>query len=459
MMKKSLNLLLNLAMLVTAGMMTASCSNYDDPSENQALAKTLVGEWIYEHVTDGIEDNAFDEEEMTLGRGGTVAILYHFYDDGRCWVEVNLMKDDELVDQALSRYATEASTYTIDANGRVVIAIKNIDEEDGDDTDELTFDGTRLITNYANTDMSVTLVRATDAQTQLYKTESDAWHGGSDEAVENGVIDLSKLTSNYEAKDGDILTGTLPRNIELSMKENADITLRDVVVNNRNNNHAPGLKTHWRGTNTITLEGNNTIVGSNDPGIMVCGGTRLVIKGEGSLYVRGTLGSGIGCRGWWPTGWIDIQGGNITAIGSLGCAGIGTADSEPERFREVLVEGISDCRGITISGGTIEAIGGDFAAGIGGGYGGECEAILILPSVKKITATGGFEAHPIGVGRFQEGDYYSWCRGVTIGRTVIYYDGKDLWTPGSPLPGFDYEVYTTKDDDNRDITTWVLTPQ
>ena len=366
------------------------------------------------------------------------------------------MKDGELVDQVISRHATDESTYTIDASGRVVVAVKNADP-DGDDTDELTFDGTRLTTNYAN--KSVTLVRATDAQTQLYKVESDAWHGGSDEDFEDGVVDLSQLTQNYEAKDGDILTGTLPRNIALKMGENASITLRDAVVNNRNNNHTPGIQTHWRGTNTITLEGDNKIVGSNDPGIMVCGGTRLVIKGEGSLYVLGTVGSAIGCRGWWSAGWIDIQGGNITAIGGSGCAAIGTADSEPERLRGVLVEGISDCRGITISGGTIEAIGGEFAAGIGGGYGGECEAILITSGIKKITATGGFEAHPIGVGRSQEGDYYSWCRSVTIGRTVIYADKKDLWTPGSPLPGFDYEVYTTKNDDNRDITTWVLTSQ
>ena len=90
------------------------------------------------------------------------------------------MNGDKLMNQPVGRYATEESTYTIDASGRVVIAIKDADTGI-DQTEELTFDGSRLTTLYASADAPITLVRATDAQTQFYKAESDAWHGGSDD--------------------------------------------------------------------------------------------------------------------------------------------------------------------------------------------------------------------------------------------------------------------------------------
>ena len=65
--------------------------------------------------------------------------------------------------------------------------------EDGEETDELKFDGTKLIYQYAGT--TYTLVRATDAQAQLYKEASDAWHGGADESKLN--------VDNYKPKGVD----------------------------------------------------------------------------------------------------------------------------------------------------------------------------------------------------------------------------------------------------------------
>ena len=179
-MKKIFNAFLALAMVITAGMSLTSCSVEDNPTTPQnSLAQQLVGEWIFELETDGIEDYDFGGETETLADGATIAILYQFYDDGRCWKEINLMKDGRLVDQPVSRYATEESTYTIDASGRVVIAIKDADTG-LDQSEELTFDGSRLTTQFAGADVPIALIRATDAQTLLYKAESDAWHGGSD---------------------------------------------------------------------------------------------------------------------------------------------------------------------------------------------------------------------------------------------------------------------------------------
>lgn len=164
-MKKLSNLFLTLAMVIIAGMTTASCSSNDIPSgpQNSALAKALVGEWIDEYDYDGTN---------TV----TITTLYHFYDDGSCWKELNLVGDNEVFDQIVSRYDTSESTYTVDASGRVVVTIKNA-EKDADETEVLTFDGTRLSVTYV--EKPIIMLRATDAQTQFYQTEADAWHGGN----------------------------------------------------------------------------------------------------------------------------------------------------------------------------------------------------------------------------------------------------------------------------------------
>ena len=91
---------------------------------------------------------------------------------------MNVMDEDELIDQSIARNDTDGSKYNIDASGKVLIKF-----EDGEETDELKFDGTKLIYQYAGT--TYTLVRATDAQVLLYKEASDAWHGGADESKLN----------------------------------------------------------------------------------------------------------------------------------------------------------------------------------------------------------------------------------------------------------------------------------
>ena len=195
MMKKIICVFQTLAMVITAGMSLISCSNNDDPETPQpSQAQALVGEWIFEQATDGIEYYTLDDKTESLTGGYTIAILYHFYDDGTCWKEINLMKDGKLADQPTGRYATDASTYTVDASGKVVIAIKNIDTG-VDERDELTFDGTKLTTKYANADVTITLTRATDAQMQLYKAESDAWLGSSAEKKYD--------VADYKPKDED----------------------------------------------------------------------------------------------------------------------------------------------------------------------------------------------------------------------------------------------------------------
>ncbi len=122
-------------------------------------------------------------------------------------------------------------------------------------------------------------------------------------------------------------------------------------------------------------------IGSTHGTITITGGT---ITAEGS-----TNSAGIGGRYRESSGTINISGGNITAAGgtSEGGAGIGggcTIDTDS-----------LDGGTIEISGGTIIATGGEYGAGIGGGYKVGTGTIIITGG--DITAEGGGGAG-IGVG-------------------------------------------------------------
>jgi hypothetical protein len=157
---------------------------------------------------------------------------------------------------------------------------------------------------------------------------------------------LDKLTSDYEAQ-GEILTGTLGKNVKISIADGATVTLKDVTINGVNAGY------NWAGITcngdaTIILEGTNTVRGFDFryPGIYVPAGHTLTIKGSGSLTASSN-GSGAGIGG----------GYNIS------------------------------CGNIVIEGGTINAIGGSCLAGIGGGYQSSCGNINIKGA--NVTATGG----------------------------------------------------------------------
>ena len=161
----------------------------------------------------------------------------------------------------------------------------------------------------------------------------------------NHWIDLSTLTENFVAEDGDILTGTLSGNFYISVKKNASITLKDAVIDLVTNDvSAYGL--YCIGNATITLEGTNRVIGNGygKSGIFPLGA--LTIQGSGSLVVIGGYGgAGIGSantRGV-SCGDIIIKSGTITATGGEDAAGIGCGS-------------LADCRNITIEGGKVTAI-------------------------------------------------------------------------------------------------------
>ena len=232
---------------------------------------------------------------------------------------------------------------------------------------------------------------------------------------------LSKLTAAYTAQNGDKLTGTLGRNVKISIADGATVTLKDVNINGsgtwKSGNYA-GIT--CAGNATITLdEGTNTVKGFADkyPGIFVSSGKTLVINGTGELnassngsYDTGTGGAGIGGGDNMNCGNIEIQSGTVTATGNECGAGIGGGQN-------------ANCGTITISGGTVTATGGYRAAGIGGGRRGNsgtkggydsasCGNITI--SGGTITATGGEDAAGIGGGRGYNTYFKSSCGTITI---------------------------------------------
>ena len=241
------------------------------------------------------------------------------------------------------------------------------------------------------------------------------------------ATDLSKLTGDYIAQDGETLTGKLAGNYKISIADGATVTLDGVTITGENSSDYKWAGITCLGDATIILKdgSENTVKGFYEryPGIYVPGDDEnpannktLTIKGEtkgtGSLNASSNgSGAGIGGGNSINCGNIEIQGGVITATGSSYAAGIGGANS-------------SSCGTITISGGTVTATCGANAAGIGSGYCGNCVDIIITGG--SVTATGGNEGAGIGSG------YEGSCGDITIsGGTVTATGGQYAAAIGS----------------------------
>ena len=211
------------------------------------------------------------------------------------------------------------------------------------------------------------------------------------------ATDLATITADYEAKDGETLTGTLASNVKISIAAGATVTLKDVNITNL------GVGYDWAGITcesdaTLVLEGTNTVCAgrgsdgyNNYPGIYIAPDKTLTIQGDGTLTAYSNdsqpYGAGIGGGYKIACGNIVINSGTITATGGWNAAGIGGGNS-------------ASCGNITINGGTVTATGGNYGAGIGSGAAGEnqgsCGNITI--SGGTVTATGGENAAGIGGG-------------------------------------------------------------
>ncbi len=188
--------------------------------------------------------------------------------------------------------------------------------------------------------------------------------------TQGNVIDLSKLTADCTAQNGDMLTGKLGNNYQVSIAAGATVTLNGASINY---DSYPVLSGAFAGITclgnaTLIISGTDYVKGLNSgyPGIFVPSGSTLTITGSGTLF----------------------------ALGHDNGAGIGSGRSDTA---------VKDCGNIVIQGGTIWATGGSGAAGIGSGAGtsensSSCGSITIKSSVTHVYATAGTGAESIGNG-------------------------------------------------------------
>lgn len=257
---------------------------------------------------------------------------------------------------------------------------------------------------------------------------------------EEQIVDLASLTGNiYTALHGDILTGECPPNVSIMIAENATVTLSDAKISPSD---CAGIT--CQGNAAIILVGTNTVVAGKVGYAGICCGdssTTLTIRGTGSLtatgkgainpdgvvVVQAVAGAGIGgdCRSH-SCGDIRIEGGTITAIGGQGAAGIGCGYAQATPF---------SCGSIYISGGSITAQGGNNAAAIGCGYADNkhlsqatskygsstCGNITITRNVTSITASGA--PYSIGKGGKEHDNCGQQCGTITIGGVDYGNDG------------------------------------
>jgi uncharacterized repeat protein (TIGR02543 family) len=162
---------------------------------------------------------------------------------------------------------------------------------------------------------------------------------------------LNSNTGYVELGDGDVVSGTGGRNTHVTIADGATVTLYNVKITNISGSEWAGIT--CKGNANIIVKGSNAVEGANySAGIFVPSGKTLTIMGDGSL----------------------------TATGKTNSAGIGgTYD-----YKKTI--GIN-CGNIVIDGGSIIAIGGYYAAGIGGGNDGSCGDITITGGVTRVSAT------------------------------------------------------------------------
>lgn len=322
---------------------------------------------------------------------GTLATLARDLDCAKGSGDMTLSGSEFTLPNVALKNQLAICEFTIkDAGGSITSSITGLTVSDGTNTYSVSRSAAAgpiyVAMQPVATDKTISLV-ASNASNSYYKSVS-----GKELAANNmypinvtmtqrNVIDLSELTADCKAQNGDMLTGKLGNNYQVSIAAGATVTLNGVSINY---DDTPALSGDFAG---ITCLGNATIIvsgmdyvkgfNSGYPGIFVPSGSTLTITGSGTLY----------------------------ALGHNNGAGIGSGRSD--------VTAVKDAGNIVIQGGTISSVGGYGAAGIGSGAGAQdnpssCGNITIKSSVTDVDATAGSGAEPIG-----RGDH-STCGTVTI---------------------------------------------
>lgn len=210
---------------------------------------------------------------------------------------------------------------------------------------------------------------------------------------------------NVNDFNGKTLTGTTTNGIYISNGVTVDLTIENLNIT-KSEDISSCISVGYGATLNLTVKGENNLkaTGWGSAGIEVMGqtkatlritsastGTLTAVGGYGSKQFASYGGAGIGGMARITSditniyvGDIIIEGGTVNAVGGYQAAGIGGTIGESG----------SD---IKITGGTVNATGGSYGAGIGGGFSGNVDSITI--SGGTVTANAGEKAAAIGAGR------------------------------------------------------------
>ena len=242
-----------------------------------------------------------------------------------------------------------------------------------------------------------------------------------DITVKAGKTEGTNMVSQGEQKDvedtGTVITGKSDKNtvtIEAKDKDDkVEVTLKDVNIDTSKQSKA-AVSVTGKGNTNIELDGDNELKsGAGHAGLEH---NKTDTRGEltiqdkdknGSLEaVGGFKGAGIGSAGS-NDAQVKITGGNITATGEDWGAGIGSGSDG---------NGTDGTAYVEITGGEINATGGYLGAGIGGGCNGSGNVTI---SGGTITAVGGGDGDDSGGGAGIGGGYYNGATVTITGDAVI----------------------------------------
>lgn len=210
---------------------------------------------------------------------------------------------------------------------------------------------------------------------------------------------------NVNDFNGKTLTGTTTNGIYISNGVTVDLTIENLNIT-KSEDISSCISVGYGATLNLTVKGENNLkaTGWGSAGIEVMGqtkatlritsastGTLTAVGGYGSKQFASYGGAGIGGMARITSditniyvGDIIIEGGTVNAVGGYQAAGIGGTIGKSGA-------------NITITGGTVNATGGSYGAGIGGGFSGNVDSITI--SGGTVTANAGEKAAAIGAGR------------------------------------------------------------
>ncbi|MCI7727774.1 MAG: hypothetical protein MSH58_11675 [Clostridiales bacterium] len=204
--------------------------------------------------------------------------------------------------------------------------------------------------------------------------------------------------------------------VNTSSGSSVNVTLKDVNIDVSGNSDKAAVEVTGSGNVTIELDGTSTVKsGDNHAGVEKSNSGNLTITGDNetadSLTATGGKGgAGIGGGKGSNGSDITISGGTVNANGGENAAGIGGGAKTD-------ANGGGNGSKITISGGTVTANGGYSGAGIGGAQGGTGSNITISDGT--VNANGGEGGAGIGGGGNGEG------RDIAISSTVNAKGGTD----------------------------------